>query len=155
MQMDASIEKNCKSFIFYNIIYIQLFVVIALFILIVFTLFFYIFSISPILALVYTFLILLAGTLFVNFDEKLGKYIYNLIQKYPESQIGENRHAIIIVHKRLPKKMDYSPSEYSEGIDILINRFRNSSKPQKYKVYDIFSKQDFKETIENCNPSHI
>ncbi len=153
--VDRSIEKNCKSIIFYYIAYIQLFILLSSIILVIIALFVLISFINLIFSLVYAIIVGLFFLLFGRYEERLGEDTYQLIQKYPESQVGENLHAIIIVHKKLPKKSPYSPSDYTEGVDILIKKFRNNSMPQKYQIYDISLKTEFKEKIENCNATHI
>ena len=72
-------------------------------------------------------------------------YVYkgwNAAKKHPEYQSEKNHHAIIVAHKRPLTK----PTAYADGVDLLINFFKNK---EPYKVYHCSNSNDFKRVLGN------
>ena len=111
-----------------------------------------------ILPWVFTSLILIIGGIIfwfriINDYLGLGDYLlylafpyvykgWSTAKKHHEYQSEKNHHAIIVAHKRPSTK----PTAYADGVDLLINFFKNK---EPYKVYHCSNSNDFKRVLEN------
>lgn len=71
---------------------------------------------------------------------------YHLVKNNSEALSGDRSHAIVIAYTDNKIK---NALLLAQGIDILINRFRNSEHPISYKVFKITSKEQFYPIWEN------
>ena len=109
-----------------------------------------------ILPWVFTILILIGGVIFwIRIIRDIKDYFLYLppclcyvykgwttAKKHPEYQSEKNHHAIIVAHKRPSTK----PTAYADGVDLLIDSFKNK---EPYKVYHCSNSYDFKRVLEN------
>lgn len=73
---------------------------------------------------------------------ELSEKTRKMIKLYPEFQESKNHHAIIIAHKdKKDENGDYQSKDYLDGVDLLINRFRENNPPVPYKIYEIQDKE--------------
>ena len=80
----------------------------------------------------------------------------DLIKKYPQSNFQIPHHAIIISHKKPPNKNGiFNEEDYSDGVDILIDKFRIHQPQISYQVYDVCSREDVIPIIYNENATHL
>lgn len=93
----------------------------------------------------------------------LGSYANNipiktkkLINEFPNQNPLSPHHAIIIAHKKPSKQNgNYDDMDYSDGIDILINKFRKSQPRINYQIYEVGSREEVVPIIMNNNTTHL
>lgn len=74
----------------------------------------------------------------------------SLIKSHFSNCHDREHHCIIITHRTKPdKEGNYPISDYYDGIDILINFFKNNSPPIPFEIHEITTKKDIITTI--CN----
>jgi hypothetical protein len=105
--------------------------------------------------LFFLFSIILIGYA-INTGLNTSKRTQDLIEKYPQSNFQIPHHAIIISHKKPPnEKGFFDEVDYSDGIDILIDKFRSHQPQINYQVYDVRSREEVKPIIYNTNATHL
>jgi hypothetical protein len=89
----------------------------------------------------------------INFNNILIK-TKSLVEKFPEHNSLKSHHAIIIAHKYPPNvKGVYDESDYTAGIEILIERFQKDQ--INYKVYEVSSKEELQPIIFNEKAEYL
>ncbi|MBP1929167.1 hypothetical protein J2741_001714 [Methanolinea mesophila] len=78
-----------------------------------------------------------------------------LVQKYPEYNNQNFHHAIIIAYRKPFNDENRKIRSNMDGIDILINRFRNNPLPLNYKIYEVDSRENAQKVICDPKTTHL
>ena len=100
-------------------------------------------TILPEVVLVTLLSIVVICYLIIRWNNSILHTASDFIEKYPESGSEGNHHALIIAHEHLPNFDGiYDMSDYQDGIDILVKKFRSCTPPVNYKIYEVSSREE-------------